>query len=233
MKNEPKIIVALDLPTREDALSLVKKLDPKLCRLKVANTMFTHYGPEFVKELMSSGFTIFLDLKYYDIPFQVAGACRAAAELGVWMVNLHASGGSVMMEAAVDALKDFPKEQRPLLIAVTVLTSMSEDDLRPLGIDRTVDDLVIHLAKMSQEAGLDGVVCSAMELEALKPQVNNDFLFVTPGIRLPSDAAGDQKRIMTPSDAMKAGSNYLVIGRSITQAKDPSAALDTVINSLT
>jgi len=232
MIEDPRIIVALDLPTREAALAVVEKLDPKLCRLKVANTMFTRYGPAFVKELMAMDYSIFLDLKYYDIPFQVAGACRSAAELGVWMVNLHVSGGVSMMKAAVDALSEFPKTQRPLLIGVSVLTSMDASDLKQIGIEQDVDQLVIHLVKMAQDAGLDGVVCSAQEVSTLKSQFNNDFVFVTPGIRLSADNADDQKRIMTPSDAIHAGSSYLVVGRPITQAKDPLAVLKQIHQSI-
>lgn len=227
-----KIIVALDLPTREEALAIVEKLDPKLCRLKIANTMFTRYGPAFVKELMAAGYSIFLDLKYYDIPYQVAGACRSAAELGVWMLNLHVTGGVTMMKAAVDALKEFPEKQRPLLIGVTLLTSMDANDLRPMGIEQNVDELVTRLAGVAQETGLDGIVCSAQEVAGLRPKLNKDFLFVTPGIRLATDNTNDQKRIMTPSDAINAGSNYLVIGRPITQAKDPLAVLQQIANSI-
>jgi len=228
----PKIIVALDLPTREEALAIVEKLDPALCRLKIANTMFTRYGPAFVKELMAAGYSIFLDLKYYDIPYQVAGACRSAAELGVWMLNLHVTGGVTMMKAAVNALKEFPEKQRPLLIGVTLLTSMDANDLRPMGIEQNVDELVTRLAGVAQDTGLDGIVCSAQEVAGLRSQLNKDFLFVTPGIRLASDNTNDQKRIMTPSDAINAGSTYLVIGRPITQAKDPLSVLQQIANSI-
>ncbi len=228
----PRIIVALDLPTREDALKIVKKLNPKLCRLKIASTMFTHYGPDFVKELISLGFSIFLDLKYYDIPSQVEGACRSAAELGVWMLDLHIIGGTAMMKVAVDALREFPEKQRPLLIGVTILTTMDASDLRPIGIEQNVDGLVIRLAKMAQEASLDGIVCSAQEVAQLRSQLNDNFLFVTPGIRLASDNINDQKRIMTPDDAIKAGSSYLVIGRPITQAQDPLAVLQEITASI-
>jgi len=225
MIEEPRIIVALDLPTREEALKLVEKLDPKLCRLKVANTMFTRYGPAFVQELMSYGYSIFLDLKYHDIPHQVAGACRSAAELGVWMVNLHVSGGVRMMQAAAEALSDFPKSQRPLLIGVTILTSMEENDLKPLGIGQNIPALVADLAKTAEQSGLDGIVCSAQEVSALRQHLRDDFLFVTPGIRLTSDCTDDQKRVMTPADALAVGSSYLVVGRPITMADDPALAL--------
>ena len=230
MIEEPRIIVALDLPTREEALKLVEKLDPKLCRLKVANTMFTRYGPAFVQEIMSSGYSVFLDLKYHDIPHQVAGACRSAAELGVWMVNLHVSGGVRMMQAAVEALSDFPKSQRPLLIGVTILTSMEESDLKPLGIGQNISALVADLAKTADQSGLDGIVCSAQEVSALRQNLRDDFLFVTPGIRLTSDNADDQKRVMTPADALAAGASYLVVGRPITQAKEPGMALASMLS---
>ena len=220
------VIVALDYPSAQPALELVEQLRPRLCRLKVGKELFTRSGPALVEELQRRGFEVFLDLKYHDIPNTVAAAVRAAAELGVWMVNVHASGGRRMMEAAAEALQGVA--HRPLLIGVTVLTSMGDDDLRELGYTQGAGERVLSLAALAADSGLDGVVCSAQEAPALRAQRGGDFCLVTPGIRLAGDDAGDQRRVLTPAQAVAAGADYLVIGRSITGASDPLAALQRV-----
>ncbi|PIP81113.1 MAG: orotidine-5'-phosphate decarboxylase [Gammaproteobacteria bacterium CG22_combo_CG10-13_8_21_14_all_40_8] len=225
------IIIALDYACKLDALNFVEQLDPTLCRLKIGKEMFTHFGPQFVTELQSKGFEIFLDLKFHDIPNTVAKAVAAASDLGVWMVNVHACGGIDMMKAASNALKNKP-QNKTLLIAVTVLTSMSQQDLQAVGIQRTVEEQVLALAKLTYEAGLDGVVCSAKEVTLLREHLPKDFLLVTPGIRPVGSALDDQKRVLTPSEALKMGSNYLVIGRPITQSPKPSETLQQICLSL-
>ncbi len=194
--------------------------------MKIGKELFTRAGPALVEQLQNKGFDIFLDLKYHDIPNTVAGACRAAAELGVWMLNVHASGGSNMLEAAREAIDK--SSQRPLLIAVTVLTSMSEQDLTEVGIALSLDKQVMQLASLTKQAGLDGVVCSAKEAALLATEFGQDFCLVTPGIRPATAEPDDQKRVMTPAEAIRAGSHYLVIGRPITQAADPLAALEKI-----
>ncbi len=228
MPHNPRIIVALDFPSVELAQRLVDQLNPSLCRLKVGNILFTQAGPRFVEGLMARGFEVFLDLKFHDIPQTVAGACKAAAELGVWMTNVHIQGGRAMLEAAVEALAPFKK--RPLLLGVTLLTSLQNEDLAPLGIHLSIDQLVPQMAEMAKAVGLDGIVCSSQEAQALRQDLGPSFLLVTPGIRLSEEAeAGDQKRILTPTAALKAGSDYLVIGRPITQAKDPLKVLEKIL----
>ena len=223
---ETPVIVALDFPSAQPALELVARLSPELCRLKVGKELFTRSGPALVEDLQQRGFEVFLDLKFHDIPNTVAAAVRAAAELGVWMVNVHAGGGRRMMEAAVAALAGL--SDKPLLIGVTVLTSMSDADLVELGYDETAAQRVQRLAALAANSGLDGVVCSALEAQALRAARGDAFRLVTPGIRLAGDAAGDQRRVVTPADAVALGSDYLVIGRSITAAADPLAALHRV-----
>ncbi|MGE6451986.1 orotidine-5'-phosphate decarboxylase [Shewanella baltica] len=225
------ILVALDYDNKNHALQLIEKLDPNMCRLKVGKEMFTLFGPQLVKDIHDRGFDIFLDLKFHDIPNTVAKAVAAAAELGVWMTNVHASGGLAMMEAAKKALLPYG-DKAPMLIAVTVLTSMSDDDLKLLGINVPAFEHVQRLAKLTQQAGLDGVVCSAQEATALKSLLGQDFKLVTPGIRPVGSDAGDQHRVMTPPQAIAAGSDYLVIGRPITKAADPLAALQAIHQSL-
>ncbi len=224
------VIVALDYDNQRSALALADKLDPSQCRLKVGKELYTAVGPELVSGLVSRGFEVFLDLKFHDIPNTVAKAIGAAADLGVWMANVHASGGTRMMTAAKQALQQRGSAMR--LIAVTVLTSMDESDLRELGIQRSLSDHVMHLAQLAKNAGLDGVVCSAQEASALKAALGADFQLITPGIRLADSAADDQRRIVTPQDAMRLGSDYLVIGRPITQAADPLQALLAINQSL-
>jgi len=228
---DPKVVVALDFDRLRNAYSFIDKLDPSQCKLKVGKEMFTHFGPEFVKHLIDKDFKVFLDLKFHDIPNTVAKACAAAADLGVWMVNVHASGGPVMLEQARKSLESYGLE-RPLLIAVTVLTSMDSAQLSAIGIDRTPEQHVLALAKLTRNAGLDGVVCSAQESSLLKQAIAQDFLLVTPGIRPEGSVIGDQMRVMTPKQAINAGSDYLVIGRPITQAEDPLTTLLEINNSL-
>ncbi|WP_278405003.1 orotidine-5'-phosphate decarboxylase [Pseudoalteromonas ruthenica] len=226
-----KVLIALDYDDQDKALAFVKQLSPSTCRLKVGKEMFTLFGPDFVKQLVDLGFDVFLDLKFHDIPNTVAKAVTAAAKLGVWMVNVHASGGVAMMEKAKAALTPFG-DKAPLLIAVTVLTSMDEIQLKQLGIDKSPQEQVLYLAKLAHQAGLDGVVCSAQEAQLLKSQLGSEFTLVTPGIRPAGSDAGDQKRIMTPERAVASGSDYLVIGRPITQAVDPVAVLTEINESL-
>lgn len=231
MNNEPKILVALDFDNKEQALELIEKLDPSLCGLKVGKEMFTLFGPDFVRQLVAKDFKVFLDLKFHDIPNTVAKACKAAAELGVWMINVHASGGSMMMQKARQALESYG-DKRPLLIAVTMLTSTSEEAFKEFGYQNSLSEQVLKLAKMSQKSGLDGVVCSALEAEALKAELGQGFKLITPGIRPVGADIGDQSRVMTPAKAIKAGSDFLVIGRPITQAEDPLQTLYDISQSL-
>ncbi|ANO33210.1 orotidine-5'-phosphate decarboxylase [Vibrio breoganii] len=221
---DQKVIVALDYDNKNDALNFVDRIDPASCRLKVGKEMFTLFGPEFVKQLHQKGFSVFLDLKFHDIPNTCSKAVRAAAEMGVWMVNVHAGGGERMMTASREILEPYGKD-RPLLIGVTVLTSMEQSDLAGIGLDVEPKDQVLRLAHLTKNSGLDGVVCSAQEASFLKSELGKEFKLVTPGIRPAGAAVGDQKRIMTPVDAIQAGSDYLVIGRPITQAADPAKVL--------
>ncbi|TBM19664.1 orotidine-5'-phosphate decarboxylase [Hafnia paralvei] len=225
------ILVALDYADKNAALAFVDNIDPRDCRLKVGKEMFTLYGPQLVSELQQRGFEIFLDLKFHDIPNTTAHAVAAAAELGVWMVNVHASGGARMMNAAREALVPFGKDA-PLLIAVTVLTSMEAEDLHGIGIEQSPADYAERLAKLTKACGLDGVVCSAHEATRLKNSCGKDFKLVTPGIRPEGSAAGDQRRIMTPVEAVQAGVDYMVIGRPITQSATPAETLRSILNSL-
>lgn len=218
-----RVIVALDFAEADAALALAGRLAPELCRLKVGKELFTTGGPALVETLAQRGFDIFLDLKFHDIPNTVAQACKAAAGLGVWMVNVHALGGRSMLEAARAAIEPGPAS--PRLIAVTVLTSMAEADLREVGIAASPIEAAMRLAGLAADCGLDGVVCSAHEAAAIRDRCGADFLRVTPGIRLPEDAAGDQKRIMTPRLAIESGASYLVVGRPVTRAADPLAVL--------
>ena len=226
-----RIIVALDYDDRLSALELVDQLDPARCRLKVGKEMFTRFGPGFVQVLQARGFEVFLDLKFHDIPNTVANAVAAAADLGVWMVNVHASGGRRMMEAAAQRLQSFG-EERPWLIGVTVLTSLTDPELSEIGWQGSSEEAVARLSTLARESGLDGVVCSAQEASAIRALAGSGFQLVTPGIRPAFAAQGDQQRIMTPSDAMAAGSDFLVIGRPITAAEDPMAALQAVEDEL-
>jgi len=225
-----RIIVPLDVPDAEAALALASRLDPKLCRLKVGKELFVAAGPAVVTRVQERGFEVFLDLKFHDIPNTVAGACRAAAKLGVWMMNVHASGGEAMLRAARDAVGTVARP--PLLIGVTVLTSLSDADLARVGYAGSVMDNVERLARLTRACGLDGVVCSAQEAKLVRAATGSDFVLVTPGIRLASDGANDQARVVTPVDAVRNGADYLVIGRSITGAADPAAKLAEIRDSL-
>lgn len=269
MTPDPRIIVALDFPDAKGALDLVSRLDPNLCRVKVGKELYTAAGPSLVEKLQQTGFGVFLDLKFHDIPNTVASACLAAAKLGVWMINVHALGGRAMMVAARDALSKLT--QRPRLIAVTLLTSMADADMREIGLAGNPQRAVLRLAYLVQECGLDGVVCSAQEAALLRQSCGAGFLLVTPGIRLRAEGADerttenggivgqllhpmrmlrryaeaflavpmlgrgtldDQKRIATPSEAVANGANYLVIGRPITRAPDPLAALRRICDEI-
>jgi orotidine-5'-phosphate decarboxylase len=230
MTCQSPIIVALDFPSSEAALALAARLDPAQCRVKVGKELFTRSGPAIVDALQSRGFEVFLDLKFHDIPNTTAMAVKAAAEMGVWMVNVHCSGGLRMMAACRETL-DQVNGSKPLLIGVTVLTSMEQDDLRGLGLDVTPAEQVLRLAGLASQAGLDGLVCSAQEAVALKA-AQSQLQLVTPGIRPAGSAQDDQRRILTPRDAMAAGSDYLVIGRPISQSADPAQALEAVLAEL-
>ncbi|MCP4864142.1 MAG: orotidine-5'-phosphate decarboxylase [Alteromonas sp.] len=231
MNQEARVIVALDFDDADKAMALVDQLDPGACKLKVGKEMFTLFGPEFVKSLIAKEFDVFLDLKFHDIPNTVAKACKAAAEMGVWMVNVHASGGKEMMMAAKKAIAESSHPQTKLL-AVTVLTSMDQTQLNDVVPEVTPAEQVKKLAQLTADSGLDGVVCSAKEAVMLRETHNDKFLLVTPGIRPAGADMGDQKRVMTPVDAIDAGVSYLVMGRPITQAENPLAALQAVNQSL-
>ena len=226
-----KIIVALDYEKEAEALALVDQIDPSLCRLKVGKEMFTTLGINFVKQLHQRNFDVFLDIKYHDIPNTVARSVRSAADLGVWMVDLHASGGLRMMEEAKRILEPYGKDA-PLLIAVTVLTSMEDLDLLQIGINASPMEQVLRLAHLTQRAGLDGVVCSPQEVEILRNACGEEFKLVTPGIRPIGADFGDQRRVMTPTAAIRAGSDYLVIGRPITKADNPAEVLRSINASI-
>ena len=223
----PRIIVALDFPGGQKALQFVEQLPPGSCRLKVGKELFTSAGPELVRQLVTSGHDVFLDLKFHDIPNTVARACEAAAQLGVWMVNVHASGGRRMMEAASVALQN-TEGRKPLLIGVTVLTSMGPEDLAEVGVQADPAEQVERLARLAKDSGLDGVVCSPREAARLRAVLGDDFVLVTPGVRPSGASTDDQTRVMTPKDAVRDGSDYLVIGRPVTQASDPVRALEAI-----
>lgn len=225
------VIVALDFDNLDSALALADQIDPKSCRLKIGKEMFTRFGPEVIHALHRRNFEIFLDLKFHDIPNTVAKAVTAAADLGIWMVNVHAGGGERMMEAAKLALDNYGSTA-PHLIAVTVLTSMDQSDLTGLGIKETPSQHAAKLAQLAQSSGLDGVVCSAQEALHFKQEFGEEFLLVTPGIRPVGSEQGDQRRIMTPLDAVNAGVDYMVIGRPITQSVDPAQTLQHILDSL-
>ncbi len=222
--------MALDFPDAGAALAMASRLDPALCRVKVGKELFVAAGPAVVERLQGSGFEVFLDLKFHDIPNTVAGACRAAARLGVWMLNVHAGGGSAMMRAAREAVAGFAKP--PLLIGVTVLTSLSDAELGEIGFSGSAADNVARLSRLAAASGLDGVVCSAEEAAMLRETLGAGFVSVTPGIRLAGDAKGDQSRVVTPEDAVRRGAHYLVIGRPVTRSADPSATLQSIVRSL-
>jgi len=223
-----KIIIPLDLEHSE-AIHMAKNFDANLCRLKIGSQLFTSSGPQIIKELNSLGFDVFLDLKFHDIPNTVYEAVKSAADLGIWMVNVHASGGRAMLEASKKALEGF--DQPPLLIAVTVLTSFSEDSLNEVGIN-DLSEQVLRLAELTNDCDLDGVVCASTDVKAIKNRFGKDFLTVTPGIRPNDSKVNDQNRISTPLEAVKNGSDYLVIGRPITESEDPTKALKKIIKEI-
>ena len=220
--SDPRLIVALDFPDAPAALALAARLDPALCRVKVGKELFTAAGPALVEELGRRGFQVFLDLKFHDIPNTVAQACLAAGRLGAWMVNVHALGGRRMMAAAREALAR--SSAPPKLVAVTVLTSMEPADLAEVGLGGGPEGAVLRLARLAADSGLDGVVCSAREAALLRRELGRDFCLVTPGIRPAETARDDQARVTTPLDAVRAGADYLVVGRPVTRAADPAAA---------
>lgn len=224
---QTKLIVALDFDNRVDAMMLIDQLNPTDCALKVGNELFVLLGSDFVRELVQRQFRVFLDLKFHDIPNTVFRAIKAVASLGVWMLNVHASGGIDMMVAAKKAIDEF--EKPPLLIAVTVLTSLSEAALASTGIKMSLQENALHLAKMAQEAGLDGVVCSAAEVAMIKAHCGQGFLTVTPGIRFESNASDDQVRTVTPEQALSDGSDFLVVGRPITRAENPKQVVQKIL----
>jgi orotidine-5'-phosphate decarboxylase len=226
----PRIVVALDYADAASALQLVERLDPALCRLKVGKELFTAAGPQLVEKLIAKDFGVFLDLKFHDIPTTVQKACEAASRLGVWMLNVHASGGTAMMQAAREGVAKSGRQ--PLLIAVTVLTSMNQAALKEIGVEDELQNQVLRLASLTKQACLDGVVCSAQEAQLLKKQLGEDFCLVTPGIRPKTASLDDQSRVVTPSQAVAWGADYLVIGRPITQAADPLQALQAIHQEL-
>ena len=228
---QSKLIIALDFDNQTEALALIEHLNPSQCALKVGIELYTHLGPAFIQLLVARNYRVFLDLKYHDIPNTVARACKIAADLGVWMLNVHASGGLTMMQAAKEALDSYGSE-KPLLIAVTALTSMNACDLQTVGINASMQAHVCHLASLTQTAGLDGVVSSALEVPAIKATCGKDFLAITPGIRMQDDKSDDQNRIVTPTRALQAGCDYLVVGRPITRAERPAVAMTHWLNSL-
>ncbi|MGV6816021.1 MAG: orotidine-5'-phosphate decarboxylase [Thiotrichales bacterium] len=232
MSAQSPVIVALDFAAESDALDLIERLDPTQCRVKVGFESFVAFGPQFVERIQHRGFDVFLDLKFHDIPNTVAGACRSAASLGVWMLTTHASGGQRMIAAARDALDT--ASRAPLLVAVTVLTSMDERDLKQVGIETSAPRHVANLATLAKQSGADGVVCSAQEASSLRGALGSDFVLVTPGIRMTESKANtdDQRRVMTPRAAIESGSSFLVIGRPITQAPEPMSVLSEILNSL-
>ena len=228
--HKSKVIVALDYPDATSAMQLVTRLTPDLCRLKVGKELFTRAGPQLVEDLAARGFDVFLDLKFHDIPNTVASACHAAAELGVWMMNVHALGGERMLQAAKEGVSR--AKHSPMLIAVTILTSMDESDLAAVGLAGSPLDNVLRLAQLAQQSGLDGVVCSSRETPALREHLEPGFRLITPGIRPAGSQADDQRRVMTPVEAIKSGSDYLVIGRPVTRADDPVSVLRTINSEL-
>ena len=224
---DPRIIVALDFPDTGPAFDLLSQIGPEQCRVKIGKEMFTRAGPAFVEKVTAQGFQVFLDLKYHDIPNTVAAACAAAADLGVWMLNVHAAGGRKMMTAAAERLAALPGD-RPLLIAVTILTSLAQEDIAEIGYPGTPAQNVSRLAALAEHSGLDGVVCSPLEVDALRAERGAGFRLVTPGVRPAGASTDDQKRIMTPGDAIRAGASYLVVGRPVTAAADPLASLQAI-----
>ncbi|MBL7003317.1 MAG: orotidine-5'-phosphate decarboxylase [Gammaproteobacteria bacterium] len=233
MNQDPKVIVALDYADAKQAMQLVEQLDSNECKLKVGKELFTACGPEFVKQLVDLGYDVFLDLKFHDIPTTVRKAVAAASDLGVWMLNVHALGGAQMVAAAREGIEQSSSQRKPYLIAVTVLTSTNQQALDDLGFNCSIESLVNSLGTSAINAGADGLVCSALEVETLRENLGSSPLLVTPGIRPAGSAVDDQKRIMTPAKAIQSGSSYLVVGRPITQAENPLQTLKDINQSLT
>ena len=232
---DPRILVGLDFPTAERADALVSRLRPELCALKVGKELFTAAGPDFVRSVVARGFRVFLDLKFHDIPNTVAQACVAATRLGVWMLDVHASGGRSMMAAARAAVEKEAARQgiaRPLLVGVTVLTSLSAAELGEVGVSAPPGEQALRLAVLSQASGLDGVVCSPREIQLVRKVVEPRFKIVTPGIRLPDQSLNDQQRIATPREALSSGADYIVVGRAITDNADPRSALQRLLETI-
>ncbi|EKD91880.1 MAG: Orotidine 5'-phosphate decarboxylase [uncultured bacterium] len=225
MRSDSKIIIALDFSSLTDARRLVDQLNPLDCHLKIGKNMFTQFGPDFVRELIQKKFSVFLDLKFHDIPKTVSEACVSAAQLGIWMLDVHVSGGRAMLLAARQAIDTLPENKRPLLIGITVLTSLDQNDLIELNMSLPLDQAVLKLALLAKDCGLDGVVCSAMEASILREKFEKDFLLITPGITLEPKNNWDQKRSLTPEIAFLNGADYLVIGRSIVNAGNPAEVL--------
>lgn len=226
-----KLIIALDFNNEHETLKMVDRLDPAKCSLKVGSELYTLFGPQLVKKIIGQGFQVFLDLKFHDIPNTVSASCRAAADLGVWMFNVHASGGSAMLESAASALSDYGKD-KPLLIAVTVLTSMDINQYHSVGFKLDLSEQVRRLSQLAFDSGLDGVVCSALDVQSLKKQCGKQLITVTPGIRPADTALDDQSRVMTPHEAVKVGSDYLVVGRPITRSPAPQQVVDQILDSI-
>jgi len=229
-KQKSPLIIALDFSSSAKALTIVEQLKDTGCRFKIGKELFTAAGPDFVRQLVEQGVDIFLDLKYHDIPNTVARACQVAANLGVWMLNVHALGGRNMLLAARESLK-FHKNP-PLLIAVTILTSLQDNDMNAVGLHGSVEDNVLRLAQLAQACDLDGVVCSPQEIDLIRKTLGRDFQLITPGIRPNDDSNDDQKRVMTPFQALRQGANYLVIGRPITATSDPLQAFLKIQESI-
>lgn len=224
------VIVALDFPDAQKAVDLAKKLDPSQCRVKVGKELFTAEGPKVIEKLQSLGFEVFLDLKFHDIPNTVSQACLMAAKMGVWMINVHAVGGSLMMKQAKEIVQTV--NNPPLMTAVTLLTSMDQTNLLQLGCHNSVKEQVLLLAELSKNSGMDGVVCSAKEAKMLKKALGEEFILVTPGIRPLFSGPNDQKRVLPPKDALSMGADYLVIGRAITEAEDPLLVLERILSDI-
>ncbi len=230
LNSDPRVIAALDCDSMDAARRFADLVNPSTCRMKVGKELFTAVGPAVVEYLVGRNFDVFLDLKFHDIPNTVARACRTAASLGVWMINVHALGGRRMLEAAGEAIANSPR--RPLVTAVTILTSLVREDLAEVGLHGEVSDHVVRLARLACDAGLDGVVCSSREVSLLRRELPSEFLLVTPGIRPEGFSRDDQKRVMTPAEAIQVGANYLVVGRPLTESQDPAATLSLINNAI-
>jgi orotidine-5'-phosphate decarboxylase len=227
-----KIIIALDVSSRKEALALVESLHPLTGMFKVGMQLFTAEGPAFVRDIVAAGGKVFLDLKFHDIPNTVRKAALEAAKLGVSMMTIHASGAQAMMQAVSDELREKLGEKKPLVVGVTVLTSMDDGSLRETGVSASMDEQVLRLAKLAEASGLDGVVCSPREIQMIRGAVDPNFRIVTPGVRMHGQAADDQQRTATPREAISSGADYIVVGRAVTNAPHPRTALESLLQSL-